>query len=188
MGRRMEDGSTDRQDARPQPVRLNIGCGEFPAEGWTNVDLTHPSADIHWNVTEGLPPVDGPIERIYAGHVLEHIEYDDIPTMLELWLEHPQVSVTTLMAVVGPDCDTAEKWLRQGKLTDEQYHEIRYGGGRWVGDDHLWRSTGVETATMLRESGWAPAQPYDLQMLVWDGWPVTSLIGWQFGALCRAIK
>lgn len=188
MGGRMEDGSADRSDPGSHPVKLNLGCGEFPVEGWLNVDLTNPAADVRWDITEGLPPVDGPIERIYAGHVLEHIEQADIPTMLELWLSHEQVSVHTLMAVVGPDCDRAEQWVRQGKLTDADYQLIRYGGGRWSGDDHLWRSTGVETFHMLRDSGWAPAYPYDLQMLVWDGWPVTSLIGWQFGSLCRAMK
>lgn len=171
-------------------MKINVGCGEFPAKGWVNLDVTHESADLRWDAVNGLPPeIDEPIERIYAGHVLEHLEKDLVVPMLVSWLEHPQVSTKTLMAVVGPDCDIALEWLKDGRLTQEEYDVMESGGARrWPGDSHLWRSTGAETYHLVRAAGWGIAHPYSLGLLSLDGWPVTSLIGWQFGALCRAIK
>lgn len=171
-------------------MKINVGCGQYPVPGWLNLDVSYSGADRQWDAVNGLPPdIDEPIERIYAGHVLEHIEKDLVTPMLTSWLEHPQVTTNTLMAIVGPDCDLAKDWVTDGRMTRQAYEEMESGGGgEWAGDSHLWRSTSKETYTLVRDSGWGIVTPYNLGLLSLDGWPLTSLIGWQFGALCRAIK
>jgi hypothetical protein len=143
-------------------VKINVGCGQYPARAgstWTSRTRCGPASGTPVN---GLPDVDEPIERIYAGHVLEHIEKDLVTPMLESWLEHPQVTSNTLIAIVGPDCDLAKDWVKDGRMTQQAYEEMESGGGgEWPGDSHLWRSTSKETYPLVRDSGWgiSPLQP-----------------------------
>lgn len=163
-------------------MRLNIGCGEFPAKSWLNVDLTHDSADLKHDVTTGLPAVGEPITRIYAGHVLEHLPYEDLPRILAAWRESADIYAETRLAVVGPECDWAEQMIARAQLPADAYGPIRYGGGRWTGDVHLWRSTEGATAEVLRQAGWRP-EVTDTITLSCQGWPITAHVNWQFALL-----
>lgn len=163
-------------------MKVNVGCGEFPADGWLNIDCTHPSADVRFDVTTGLPPVGGPIDRLYAGHVLEHLSLDDLPAILAAWRCSPDVTPNTILAVVGPDCDAGDRLLAQGLLLPDTHRDILTGGDRWPGDQHLWRSTEGDTARVLRAAGWSPTPATDWQLRD-DGWPVVALVGWQFALL-----
>lgn len=56
-------------------IRLNVGCGDYPLEGWVNVDVRAlPGVDVV-SRAEALPFADSSVTEIYAGHVLEHLEY-----------------------------------------------------------------------------------------------------------------
>jgi predicted SAM-dependent methyltransferase len=56
------------------PLNVNVGCGNEPFLGWTNLDLDPQSrADIVWDVTDGLPFSDGSCAFIYSEHFLEHL-------------------------------------------------------------------------------------------------------------------
>lgn len=56
------------------PLKVNVGCGQEPFPGWTNLDLDPGShADICWDVTDGLPFADGTCACIYSEHFLEHL-------------------------------------------------------------------------------------------------------------------
>jgi predicted SAM-dependent methyltransferase len=60
------------------PLKVNVGCGGAPFDGWTNLDLD-PSAraDIVWDVTDGLPFPDDSCAFIYSEHFLEHLPVRD---------------------------------------------------------------------------------------------------------------
>lgn len=164
-------------------MRINVGCGAYPAPGWLNIDGHHPSADLAWDAAAGLPPTDEPIERIYAGHVLEHMPYDALPGVLARWRQHPQVTAATRLAVVGPDIDLGRAMHAAGAISDDTLADIGVGGQhRWPGDDHLWESTAERTVAALTDGGWTP-HAVTLRQLAADGWPLTSLIGWQFALL-----
>ena len=55
-------------------VRLNIGCGNFPLDGYINLDLKNPKANIQMDffdfVKEGHT---NEFDEVLASHVLEHI-------------------------------------------------------------------------------------------------------------------
>jgi SAM-dependent methyltransferase len=53
--------------------RLNIGCGDHPITGWTNLDLRY--GDVRMDLTWGLPLPDDSVEFAYSAHVLEHLTY-----------------------------------------------------------------------------------------------------------------
>lgn len=151
---------------------LNIGCGDYPAPGWVNVDHTHPHANVHANLT-ALPFPDSSAERVYAGHVLEHVWLHDLPTALA---ELRRVLSGTLM-VVGPDLTRAIRGY------PEAVRDVVAGAGRWPGDDHRWPSREANTIRYLTAAGFTchPLPVADVP----PPWPVTSRIGWQFAVEAR---
>ncbi|HEX7190620.1 MAG TPA: hypothetical protein VF381_03505 [Thermoanaerobaculia bacterium] len=57
-------------------MKLHIGAGMSPLEGWTNVDvLPYPGIDAVLDVTRGLPFTN--VEYIFAEHFLEHLTLAD---------------------------------------------------------------------------------------------------------------
>lgn len=67
-------------------MRLNLGCGNSPREGWTNVDLTPgDGVDIVCNLDDGaLPLPDDSVDESFGSHVLEHL-HRPLDFMAELW-------------------------------------------------------------------------------------------------------
>jgi predicted SAM-dependent methyltransferase len=55
-----------------QPVRLNIGSGFSPIDGWINIDLVGAPVDLAWDLERGLPFPDGSVDAVYSEHVFEH--------------------------------------------------------------------------------------------------------------------
>lgn len=167
-------------------MNVNVGCGAYRAAGWLNIDAYAPGADLAWDCTTGLPPTDERIARIYAGHVLEHLAADAVPDVLAAWRAHPQVGAHTVLAVVGPDCDTGRRWVADGRMTEAQYAELDVTPPGRVeeheGGPHLWRCTEAGAAGLLRAGGW-DSSPAALSVLAAGGWPLTSLIGWQFALI-----
>lgn len=57
------------------PLKVNVGCGNEPFQGWINLDISPETrADILWDVTDGLPFPDNSCEFIHSEHFLEHIQ------------------------------------------------------------------------------------------------------------------
>jgi predicted SAM-dependent methyltransferase len=155
---------------------LNVGCGEHYAQGWVNTDIHRqgPKPDVICNVL-ALPFADHTAERIYIGHVLEHIHREN--------LSHALAEVRRVLAadgevmIVGPDVGLTAK------------HEpillagVRYGGCRWPGDEHRWFSTGGETLRHVRATGFvAHLIPVET---VPSGWPIVDRALWQFAITAR---
>jgi len=57
-------------------IKLNLGCGQFPKEGYINIDIDRASrADFICDLARPPYPFrDGSVESIVAEHVLEHME------------------------------------------------------------------------------------------------------------------
>jgi predicted SAM-dependent methyltransferase len=58
---------------RGQPLRLHLGSGGQPKEGWVNVDLAGDPVDLAWNLAHGIPFADDSVDAIFHEHLLEHI-------------------------------------------------------------------------------------------------------------------
>lgn len=84
-------------------VRLNMGCGPFPMQGFTNIDQFEAvRPDLLCDVT-ALPYEPGTVSEIYAGHVLEHFRLDEGQKVLRYWLM--LLKPGGLISVVVPDYD-----------------------------------------------------------------------------------
>lgn len=143
--------------------RLNLGSGDFPARGWVNVDSwagNNPDviADIRC-----LPFPDGCASHVYAGHVLEHLEYH--VAVAEALVEVRRVLAPDGRAVfVTPDCGP------------DSTDAMRHGGHRWPGDDHQWEATAALLLAAVRRV-FPAAQPVDTRTLT--DWPVVAHVTWQ---------
>ena len=164
-------------------MRLNVGCGNHYADGWVNVDIDAGGdvrTDVQGDITGTLPFNDGSAERIYLGHVLEHVDLDDVPPALaecRRLLGHGGV-----MCIVGPDCDRADAMLAAGQLDDVEHGLVVEGAGRWAHDVHLWRSTETAVTAMLEADGWT-VLPVTLDELARSTWPLVSGVAWQFSVI-----
>ena len=157
-------------------VAVNLGSGNYYQDGWINVDLPGNGVrvDVAHDITERLPFVDGSVDRVYMGHVLEHVDYDQVVYVLE--------DVLRILVpggegcIVGPDVGNT---LRLGHRN--MVDVVLYGANRWGGDTHLWTSTGEAHFYAARLAGFAAklVMPADVP----DGWPVVSREPWQFAVL-----
>lgn len=78
----------DKQSVKPtcEGIRLNMGSGPFPMEGFINIDqYKHVNPDICCDVC-AVPFDPGTVSEIYAGHILEHFRFDEGQKVLRYWL------------------------------------------------------------------------------------------------------
>ncbi|MGQ0734071.1 MAG: class I SAM-dependent methyltransferase [Acidobacteriota bacterium] len=57
-------------------LRINVGCGQFPLDGWINVDVDpRAKADVWHNLNDRPYPFEtASADAIVASHVLEHLQ------------------------------------------------------------------------------------------------------------------
>lgn len=165
-------------------ININVGCGEFRAgDGWINIDAYvgeegEPHPDIIASA-EDLPFGDKTVDRLYAGHVLEHIELDGVPAVLNEFRR--VLKDGGGMLIVGPDLTRAEESF------PDLVEIIRTGGKRWPGDAHLWESRESTMVDLLRIAGWDVA-PVDIaHVFLSDTWPITAGVPWQFAIFATKI-
>ena len=63
--------------AERAPMKVNVGCGQYPFEGWFNIDIDPNAPAQYHGAIPPLPLGDESVDEIYAGHFLEHLDYDD---------------------------------------------------------------------------------------------------------------
>ena len=67
-----------------QAVRINLGCGRLKLEGFVNVDqFDDVEPDVVSDATSFLgSQEDNSVDEIYAGHFLEHLDYEQGQALL----------------------------------------------------------------------------------------------------------
>lgn len=177
------------------PLLVNIGCGPFRADAWTNVDVvTSPEHGIHPDVVldsiDTLPFSTSTVAAIYLGHVLEHIRWDDrlIPYLTEiLRVLQPGGEV----CVVGPDVNRAIRmWHRreldwfwvdaclEGAVAGPDDHPWDWDGCR-----HQWNCSEDRVVMALNRAGFTNVRGVPLDSIQLDRYPVVSRARWQCAAL-----
>lgn len=170
-------------------LSLNLGCGDRYVAGWTNVDWSTPhQVDEQVDLSGELPWAPGSVSRVYAGHLLEHLEREDCARLAERLLRLADPAGCTAV-LVGPDVDV----VRQ-QVTDATFdygwgtpEEIYHGAGRWAGDVHLWETTGPLVVELFREAGWPVVHHLGPVQVLEGGWPVADDgPTWQYAVRCWA--
>lgn len=166
---------------------INVGCGGHPFDRpWINIDRAYGTRSFpcHPEVladARDLPFKDGTVDAIYAGHVLEHIEYDECPKALEEFRR--VLRPGGKLAVVGPDMDRAVgEWAEYAQciwpgLVDDR-HE-------WPGAQHQYCPTAANTHPLI-EAVFPNVREIPIGQLD-EFWPAPSRDGWQFAFLAEAM-
>lgn len=159
-------------------MRLNVGCGEHYATGWTNLDQAvseQVRPDLVGSLTD-LPAAVTGVSAVYLGHVLEHLDHPTaqraLPGLWQRCLPGAQV------ALVGPDTDRARALHRRGEISDATLHGALYGACRWPGDEHRWECTEARLVDLAHATG-LTARPVPLDDPALAPFPVVSRAPWQ---------
>lgn len=162
-------------------MKLNVGCGEFYADGWTNMDVASNDLvrpDLIGSLADLPSPQDlSNIEMVYLGHVLEHLPYQAIATALRgLW---QRCVANARVAIVGPDVDRANALHASGQLDWTTTVRALTGEDRWLGDQHLWACNEERLLRIVKSSGLKRAHHVPIASQLLDDFPVTSRAAWQ---------
>lgn len=133
-----------------EAVRLNLGAGGKPLDGWISVDLAG-EPDVRADVL-ALPFPDGYADEVMAIHLLEHLYRWDAPAALAEWrrvlkpgglliLELPDLIKACRNVLTNPDVRMGV-W---GLFGDPGYREPLMV--------HRWGWTSTELAAELRAAG-----------------------------------
>lgn len=173
-------------------MRLNWGVGPHYAEGFWNIDVTdNVRCDQVVSRTDPFAGfADGSIDAIYAGHVLEHIPWAELPGQLR---EARRVLAPGgEMMIVGPDVYLTIERYRRGEepwsiveAVLESDHNYQQRGEDWDGACHAWNYEAGRTVRLLEWCGFT-AQVWPLEPGTLAGWPVVSFAQWQ--SAVRAVR
>lgn len=162
--------------------RLNLGCGDYYAEGWVNVDIASNGRvrpDIVHDLSAGIPFDGDRFDRVYMGHFIEHLALGQVvPILSEV---RRVLRPGGEACIVGPDVGNT---LRLELKT--MVNVVLYGGNRWDGDRHLWTSTGEAHLFAAQVAGFT-ADLVDIADVP-EEWPVASRAPWQFAVMLEVAK
>lgn len=167
-------------------VRVNVGCGTHYARGWINVDRVylpehHTTPDVVADPVHGLPFEDGSVDRVYLGHILEHIRWDHI---VDFCVEVRRIlKPGGACAVIGPDIYLTIQLWRDSRLplqgvTDVMENAAPFlgGGEGWDGARHQWNCYEARAVDVMKHAGFDVSDSYThkAHLLLSDGWPVVA--------------
>jgi len=97
---------TRRGLANRHHLSVNLGSGGRGREGWVNIDVVRRHKDITfpYDIRTGMPFLGSQVARIFAEHVVEHVEFrEDVPRLFRsmLYVLEPGGRVR----IVVPDCE-----------------------------------------------------------------------------------
>jgi predicted SAM-dependent methyltransferase len=138
--------------ARSERLRLNLGCGHVPLEGYLNVDRrTLPGVDIVAEADE-LPFEPGEVDEIFSAHLLEHFPQEQLKRgLLNYWrgLLKPGGG----FRAVVPDADGMIKAYSSGEYPFQRIREVTFGGQDYDGDFHFNMLTPASLSELLSQAG-----------------------------------
>jgi hypothetical protein len=174
-------------------LSVNVGSGAYPTAGWLNVDTCLPREGPHLapNVlaaAAALPLRAGSVGRLFACHLLEHVEYfDALPLLLaefrrvlapagELCVIGPDIERTVLTHQPQSLVETVVAWPREFQQAGLDYTLP------W---SHKWTPTALFTERALAAAGFGCEDFSGRLELLASRWPVIVTGTWQLGFICR---
>jgi hypothetical protein len=133
-------------------VKLNIGCGHVPLEGYINVDQRDlPGVDIVAEATD-LPFELGSVDQIFSSHVLEHFPIEHLRrVVLPHWIGILRPGGT--FRCVVPDAEAMIEAFARGEMSFDDLREVTYGLQEYDGDFHFNMFSRVSLPALLTSCG-----------------------------------
>ncbi|MHB8972922.1 MAG: class I SAM-dependent methyltransferase [Pirellulaceae bacterium] len=138
--------------ARNDGLRLNLGCGHVPLDGYINIDRRGvPGVDIVAEVDE-LPFTPGEVDEIFSAHLLEHFPQEQLRReLLTYW--YSLLKPGGIFRAIVPDADSMIKAYTSGEYSFRIIKEVTYGGQDYDGDFHFNMFTPASLSALLSEAG-----------------------------------
>lgn len=147
----VEKEKFDRAKAAGE-LKLNLGCGHIPLDGYLNVDRRAlPGVDIVAEIDD-LPVAEGEVDEVHSAHLLEHFPQEQLRRELLPYWRGLIRAGGTFRAVV-PDAQAMIHHYEAGTYPYDELREVIYGGQDYDGDFHFNMFTPQSLSTLLAEAG-----------------------------------
>ena len=141
-------------------LKLNLGSGGRPREGYVNVDLHSGKADKKADCGRPLPFPDGSVSEIRAVHVLEHLSVgrDDVADREQFYVDvlkdwHRVLTPGGLLVAVIPDVVLWAHLYLYGHAEYSQLASALYGHDNTPALAHGYGFSGWHVAVLMRRAG-----------------------------------
>lgn len=132
-------------------LKLNLGSGKRPIEGYTGVDLAL-GADVHADIRDLSMYEDNSVDEIIAIHVIEHFYKWEIPQLLHEWRRVLKPKCKLILEC--PDLEKVATHFLSGGT--EQLGMWGFYGNPDLKDvlhTHKWGYTGKTLTSTLQKAG-----------------------------------
>ena len=136
-------------------IRLDIGSGDTPKEGYVGVDLYSNAEGIIQAPMNALPFEDETVDEIYSSHALEHIgKYEVVPTLAE-W--YRVLKFNAPLTIEVPDMEwVCKNWLKY--RSNDWHMDAVFGDQSTPGQYHKTGFTRQIMYRYLEQAGFANRQ------------------------------
>ena len=140
-----------------EDLRLNLGCGHIPLDGYVNVDSRElPGVDVLADVRH-LPFDPDTVDEIYGAHLLEHFPLDELErVVLPKWRALLRPGGT--LRLVVPDSGAMLDEYAAGRFSFDDLRLVTFGDQEYDGDFHFTMFTPESLAELLKVAGFEDVQ------------------------------
>lgn len=124
------------QMKREGQIRVNMGCGHVPLEGYINSDMRElPGVDLIADVS-ALPFESGTLSEIHSAHLLEHFPVEYLQRVL---IPHWRSLLKPggLFQAIVPDAEAMISDFHNQQLSFDDLREVTFGLQEYEGDFHF---------------------------------------------------
>jgi len=118
-------------------MKLHIGCGKRYFKGWTNLDIVEGIADVVDDARILTKIPDNSCEIIYAAHVIEHFDRNEVKPLITTWFEKlakdgilrlstPDFAKIVYMYKKSGNIDPLISYLLGGQKDDIDFHKMLF--------------------------------------------------------------
>ena len=140
--------------ARRLGLKLNLGCGHLPLEGYVNVDRRElPGVDVVADVGD-LCFDEESVQEIFSAHLLEHFPQEMLRRrLLPTWRK--LLTPDGIFRAVVPDGEAMLAGIAAGTYSFSNFREVLFGAQDYDGDFHFNLFTPDSLCGLLVEAGFA---------------------------------
>lgn len=163
--------------AMPGGLRVNVGCGEKPLDGFINVDRREqPGVDVVADVRR-LPFEPGTVAELASSHLVEHFREHELRVrVLPVW--RALLRDGGLVRIVCPDWAAMLARQGDGRLPLAQFTRITFGGQDYEGNDHFAMYTPETLSELLLACGFSRVDVVARDRMA-SGCPEMEVVGYR---------
>ena len=141
-------------------MKLHIGCGKKYLPGFKHLDIMeYPHIDYVRNSDDLSIFEDNSIEEIYACHILEHINRNDINKVLSEW--YRVIAPNGILRIAVPDFEQiVSEYLASGNDLNKVLG-LLYGGQNYQYNFHYQAFDYIRLSNLLKEAGFKSIERYN---------------------------